>query len=349
LMPDSADARELHGDALEWLDKSRNGALERWLEAVELGTSRSETYFKAGEVLVDRKEFERAAGVYMRAGMNTARRAEGFEAAARTWDRVPHPEQALYCRAAGYAARDKYDAARVEYNKLARSTDSAWRKRGLDGEAEMLRVQNRPAAFLKAAQRASSGKAGDHMRLANAYLMLGDRGGRIRELQSAAAKDASVMAAVESELALLDERAGRWKEAVARYKKAAKAAPRDPHAWKALARIYLARPADNASLNAALDAAGRAAAGGPNDPEAFMLLGKALKRAGRPETAIEAVQHAIDLDPRNPQHFRRLAAEQRKQGDTEGAAESERLAVRWDAERFRKEEKGLAQNAGVSP
>ncbi len=331
LMPESAQARELHGDALAGLDARKDAALERWLAAMELKSRRPETYFRAGEVLAGRREFEAAAAVYTRAGVNTSNRVEAFSRAAATWEQAGSKTQALYCRATAAAAARKHKDALERYRELSRQPESEWRKRGLDGVAEMYRVLGKPREFLHAAREAAfTQRAPDYLRIANAYLMLGDAANRERHLRQAMAKDPNLAGTVYSELGASAERKGDLKLAIDLYEKAVEAAPGDSASWLGLARLNLKRSGSESAIRKAVECAGRAAAAGPTDSAAFAQLGEALSIAGDSTRAKQAFQHAVDLAPRNPAHYRRLAAELRKLREEKAAAECMALAQWWE-------------------
>ena len=331
LIPESAEARELHGDALAAQDLRKDAALERWLEAIELRSQRSETYFRAGEALERRKEYDRAAEVYTQAGLNTSDKAAAFTRAAESWERAGDKDQALYCRATAAAIAGKREQALETYRALAQYRNPEWKKRGLDGVAEMYRLLGHPKPFLHAAREAGfTGLGVDDLRLANAYLMSEDAAMRERHLRLAMEKDSNLAATVHAELAASAEAKGDLKRAISRYEKAAESAPGDAASWIALSRLHLKGSEPDSGTRKSIECAARAAAAAPSDAAAFSQLGKAFSLAGNSRQAKQALQHAIDLAPRNPSHYRRLAVELHKLRDKQGAAECERLARRWE-------------------
>jgi tetratricopeptide (TPR) repeat protein len=275
----------------------------------------------------------------MRAALRTGELSRAFSRAAALWERAGVPEQALYCRATAAAARRKYAAALPLYQRLAQNKNLEWKSRGLQGAAEMMRLLNRPEEYLQAARQAADGSAVSEIRIANAYLLIGDQKQREAHLRRALAKDPSTAGAVYLELAGQAENKGHKEEAIALLRQAVKSSPADAQAWLALSRLILTFGGARAA-HEAVEAAAQAAAAEPQNQEAFRELGRACGASGDHLRAKQAFQHAIDLDPRNPESYELLARELRALGDNEAATDSEsrarRLRLENNARRPRK-------------
>ena len=331
LKPESAAARELFGDALAESDRGQSGALDRWIEAIELGSRRPKTYFLAADALAKRGEAIQAAGVLTRAGTNTSEKHKAFTLAAAAWEQAGDPAQALYCRATAAAANGKASEALRHYQALSANPNREWKKRGLDGAAEMYRLLGRAGDYLAAAQRAAfTGTAADELRIANAYLLLGDSARREQHLHRAMAKDSNLAATVLTELGALAERDRKRENAIKLYEQAVEADPRFVPALLALSRLHLKDRDKDSKFQTAVEWAARASAAAPGNYEAFKQLGRACSRAGSALRAKQAYQHAIDLNPNDSESYKLLAAELRSLGEEKAAGEAELLARRFN-------------------
>jgi tetratricopeptide (TPR) repeat protein len=107
-------------------------------------------------------------------------------------------------------------------------------------------------------------------------------------------------------LAGLDERAGRTAEALEWRRLCVERFP-DSAAYRlAYARLLLERR-DAASLQAAVDQLEQALRQEASLPEAWFRLGLACEALARPEEAVEAMRHAIDLEPALGRRYAPLA------------------------------------------
>jgi tetratricopeptide (TPR) repeat protein len=199
---------------------------------------------------------------------------------------------------------------------LSTSSHPIWRKRGLEGAAETYRLLGRYKDYLVYARKAAfTHTANDYLQISNAYLLLNDHPNRIAYLKRALAADPGLAGRVHRELGALAERGNRLDEAEREYEAAIAADPDNPWYYRSLARVFLARRNSGGRLARAIQMAERAVALAPDSPEDFHQLGIAHAAAGNLEKAVQAFQHAIDLQPDYQPSYLYLARTLIRKGD----------------------------------
>jgi len=162
--------------------------------------------------------------------------------------------------------------------------------------------------------------------LGNLYLRRGDVNRAQRILQEYVKQHGDV-AAAQTALGTVLEKANRPKEARAAYEQALALDPADATAANNLARLYAN---DDAQVPRALDLARTAASALPNDADAHDTLGWIAFRAGSLSLAASELQRAVALNGREPLYQNHLRAVRR--------AIEEDARAQADAARARKSE-----------
>lgn len=155
--------------------------------------------------------------------------------------------------------------------------------------------------------------------LAEVYGALGRRADRISELERLAATDASP--ARQIALALACAEAGQTQRAVRQLKNASQMQPGEAGPYVALGRIWLARANeddDRVAMEKAIEALQHAVLMEPSSP-ALALLGRARLAAGDAAGAERTLRHATERLPVDPAAFLDLAEAARRTGHTAAA------------------------------
>jgi len=176
----------------------------------------------------------------------------------------------------------------------------------------------------EAARRSPASQTSAREALAEVYLLEGDHGKGINQLEALAALDPTRPDRVVA-VGLAQARAGREDAAVITLGRGVERFPDAPQVYAALGHVWLTtaqRRGDRVALNKAVEALREAASRSDAASETFAELGRAWLLAGDPQEAERALRQAVDKLPVPPDAYLHLATVTARDGRIQDARDA---------------------------
>jgi len=291
-------------------------------QAVALQDSHGPACYALAKALDQRGKLKEATAAYYRAYHLGTEGDLPLLRSAELLLKIGNREEAWYRRGLHYEKSGKWKLAVKEYERLT-SLHNACRS----GFIHLARVYaqsrdpERAIDYLKRAQKLDPARAAElDWSLIQAY----QQSSRLEEAtallkkQIAAGKDVD---AIYYQLALIADAGGRLDEAEELVKKAIAAKPEDGSYRVGLGRLLLQRREAPGKLKVAQQVLEEAVRLAPEDPGVYYSLGMIYSHSNRPDDAILALRHAIDLEPQAGESYQTLAQVLLKAGRRHEASE----------------------------
>jgi len=298
LAPKMGSVHYYYGIALSHLPNQRRQALVEWEQAVA-SEDLAPAYIEIGREYARKKDWRRAAIAYLRAATIFKDDPDAYQLASILWQRAGRKELAHLCLARAALLSGDAQTALRESKSLVNSLDATWQQRGIDGCVEAYRLlPQKKAEHLQFLLNAKFLDQSDRaIRISDAYGELKNYDKRKEYLQRALRLNPLLAGHVHMELGKLAENAGHPDEAEIEYSQSIAADPQDPAVHRLLRNLYLNRRDMGDRLHRAIAEGEKVISLRPGEAADYHQLGVAYEAAGDYPHAVQALQHAIDLQP----------------------------------------------------
>ena len=325
LAPKVGAIQYLFGTALTQIPDRKDEALDQLEQSSRLDERAPGPFYALGKEYARKGAWRQAAIAYLTATSLGDAGPASYARAAELCDQAGLKAEAIYCRAQSANLAFDHTRSLREFLRLSKETNPLWRERGLDGGAKCYLALRRTPEYLALMEKsAAGGTAADWLRLAQAYALLHDPR-QVTCLQRAQERDPKVAGQVHYALGRLAEGDSRWDDVEREFAAAIAAEDQNPENHRSLSRVYLTRRDTGDRSARAAQEAERAVALEPGNAAGYHLLGTARVAAGNSAGGVEALQHAIDLNPDDGAAYLDLANLLLQQGERERGEELQRL------------------------